>query len=102
MQLLKKIESLEELSSKKGRLSRFTLVSRTATKVINKLESGSNSNYLNNNLTLQELSKKINRAIYNEEKEIKRIFKNVNNTQYADDIEKMLMPKEYLKKKLMK
>ncbi len=102
MQLLKKIESLEELSSKKGRLSRFTLVSRTATKVINKLESGSNSNYLNNNLTLQELSKKINRAIYNEEKEIKRIFKNVNNTQYADDIEKMLMPKTYSFERIFK
>lgn len=102
MQLLKKIENLEELSKKEGRLSRFTLVSRTATKVINNLKSNSNNSYLRRNITLQELSKKINKEIYNEENEIKKIFKNVSNTQYADDIDKMLMPKTYSFERIFK
>ena len=100
MHLLKDIEALEELSRKEGRLSRFEIVSKAATKSIKKLNEI--DSFENKNFSKKQISKNINKYIYNEEEKLKRILKKSGDSKFANDIEKMIMPRTYSFERIFK
>ena len=100
MSLLKDIEALEELSRKEGRLSRFEIVSKAATKSIKKLNEI--DSFENKSFSKRQISRNINRYIYNEETKIKNILKSSGDSKFANDIEKMMMPRTYSFERIFK
>lgn len=102
LNLIKDIESLSNLSQKEGRISRFTVLSQVASRSLDRLEQLEAKGFKNTNASLKSISKTINKTIYEEEEDVKKLFLQGNDNKYATDIEKMLMPKTYSFERIFK
>jgi hypothetical protein len=104
LDIIKSIENLSTLDKKEGRLSRFTVVSLAANKIINKFENLTGEKLKQTSTDSRDISKNINKFIYNEENDIKDMYLSTNNDNnyYIQDVEKMLIPKTYSFERIFK
>ena len=100
LEMIKSIESLSTLDKKDNRISRFTIISNTANRILEKYENKNDFSKVSSNVKI--VSKGIHAFIFNEEKIIKDLYLNSNNNFYANDIDKLMMPKTYSFERIFK
>lgn len=100
LELIKSIESLSSLDKKDNRISRFTIISNTANRILEKYENKNDFSKVSSDVKI--VSKGIHAFIFNEEKIIKDLYLNNNNNFYANDIDKLMMPKTYSFERIFK
>ena len=88
LEVIEEIKGLAEFDKKENRLSRFTIISKVSNNVLEDLEGFDSANYKGD---MKKFVTVVNNLIKKEENEMKLMLG--DNEYYAQDLEKMLMPK---------